>query len=297
MKLFGEEMGQENSADYMDSTNIDKIRGHLRADCGNCLGLCCVALYFSRSAGFPVDKKAGQPCPNLLADSHCCLYDKLKEKGYKGCLGFDCFGAGPKVVRVSFGGQDWRKDQVLGKRMFDVFLIMRQLHEMLWYLAEAVTLTPAHAINGQLKSMLEKTERLTHLSPEELLQIDMAAHREAVNDLLVKTSQFVRATAKSGKKLDPGLQRKLARGEDLVACDLRETNLCGANLRGALLITADLRGADLSGADLIGADLRDADIRGANLKKSLFLTQDQINVAKGDGSTKLPDSLICPRHW
>jgi uncharacterized protein YjbI with pentapeptide repeats len=71
----------------------------------------------------------------------------------------------------------------------------------------------------------------------------------------------------------------------------------GANLRGAYLIAADLRGADLRSADLIGADFRDADIRGADLTESIFLTQSQLNAAKGDSNTKLPPSLSRPTHW
>jgi len=272
-------------------------RSSLRPDCENCFGLCCVALYFPKSAGFPVDKKAGKPCPNLQADFRCCVHDSLDEKGLKGCLAFDCFGAGPKVAQVSFAGQDWRKDQTLARQMFAVFQIMRQLQEMLWYLTEAVRLPAASPIQEQLQSMLEDTERLTYLGPDALLKIDVAAHREAVNELLLKTSELVRAEAGSTNKTNSPLQKKLARGADLVACDLRKVDLCGANLRGALLIAADLRGAELSGTDLIGADLRDADIRGADLTTSLFLTQAQVNLAKGDSTTKLSASLIHPRHW
>ena len=54
---------------------------------------------------------------------------------------------------------------------------------------------------------------------------------------------------------------------------------------------------DLSGADLIGADLRDADISGANLRNSIFLTQAQINTAKGDSHTKLPKMITRPTYW
>ena len=50
-------------------------------------------------------------------------------------------------------------------------------------------------------------------------------------------------------------------------------------------------------SDFIGADLRDADISGANLTGSIFLTQAQINAAKGDSNTKLPSSLKTPFHW
>ncbi|UOK56710.1 pentapeptide repeat-containing protein [Bacillus sp. OVS6] len=49
--------------------------------------------------------------------------------------------------------------------------------------------------------------------------------------------------------------------------------------------------------DLIGADFRDADIRGADLTESIFLTQPQMNSAKGDRNTKLPGTLRVPDHW
>ena len=66
---------------------------------------------------------------------------------------------------------------------------------------------------------------------------------------------------------------------------------------GALLIRADLREADLTRADLLGADLRDADVRGSLLEQSWFLTQAQLNTARGDGSTQIPAHLTRPGHW
>ena len=68
-------------------------------------------------------------------------------------------------------------------------------------------------------------------------------------------------------------------------------------MRGAYLIGADLRGADLRVADLIGADFRDADLKGADLTGSIFLTQSQLNAAKGDTDTKLPPWFSRPAHW
>ncbi|WP_435798157.1 pentapeptide repeat-containing protein [Streptomyces decoyicus] len=50
-------------------------------------------------------------------------------------------------------------------------------------------------------------------------------------------------------------------------------------------------------ADLIGADLRDADLGGADLTGALFLTQAQLNAAKGDAATRLPAALSRPAHW
>nr|BFE68040.1 hypothetical protein GCM10020092_013410 [Actinoplanes digitatis] len=64
----------------------------LRADCGRCAGLCCVAPAFARSADFAIDKPAGRPCPNLAEDFRCGIHERLPEKGFRGCVVFDCFG-------------------------------------------------------------------------------------------------------------------------------------------------------------------------------------------------------------
>lgn len=275
----------------------DKSHRNLRADCGNCFGLCCVALYFSSMEGFPVDKDAGQPCLNLQSDFRCSVHKSLKEQGLKGCIAFDCFGAGQKVAQASFGGHDWRKAPEFAKQMFEVFLIMQQLHELLWYLTEAVTLQPTRPIHSALSSMCDETERLTHLSPDSLMELDVAEHRANVDTLLQKTSELVRAEARRGQQAHSGRQKTFSQRANLIAADLRRIDLRGANLRGACLIAADLRGTELIGTDFIGADFRDANIRGADLTKSIFLTQAQINAAKGDTSTKLPSSLTRPSHW
>ena len=92
------------------------------------------------------------------------------------------------------------------------------------------------------------------------------------------------------------------RGADLVGADLRETNLIEGHLLGvvlieAALITADLRQADLRGAVLSAAILRGADLGGADLSTAKGLTQPQINEARGDRETKLPEEFQRPPHW
>ncbi|MEN6327437.1 MAG: pentapeptide repeat-containing protein [Syntrophomonas sp.] len=275
----------------------DSNRSDLRPDCAKCFGLCCVALYFSTSEGFPFDKDAGHPCHNLQSDYRCCVHESLGERGLKGCMAFECFGAGQKVAQVSFNGNDWRKAPESAEQMFEVFLVMRQLHELLWYLTEALTLQPACTIHQELKPMLDETERLTRLSPDSLLELDVAMHRGKVNALLLKTSELIRTQARQGHRSNAGHQKKFKRGANLAAADLKKIDLRGANLRSACLIAADLRGNDLSGADFIGADFRDTDLRGADLSRSIFLTQAQLNAAKGDSNTKLPPSLTRPAHW
>ncbi|MFD0905825.1 pentapeptide repeat-containing protein [Actinomadura sediminis] len=266
------------------STNAE-----LRANCAQCHGLCCVALPFTASADFAVDKPAGRPCANLLADSRCGVHADLRGRGFAGCTVFDCFGAGQKVSQVTFGGRDWREDDEAARRMFAVFPIMRDLHEVLWYLAEALARPEAAPVHGELRRVLDEVEDLTRGTPEEVAEADVAAVRGRVGPLLARTGDLVRAGV-------PGRGRD-HRGADLAGARLRNADLRGARLRGALLIAADLRGADLRAADLLGADLRDADLRGADLTGCLFLTQPQLNAARGDAATRTPAALRRPAHW
>ncbi|MEU9110950.1 pentapeptide repeat-containing protein [Streptomyces sp. NPDC048483] len=261
----------------------------LRSDCGSCFGLCCVALPFAASADFAVDKEAGRPCRNLQTDFRCGIHTDLRQRGFSGCTVFDCFGAGQKISQVTFGGQDWRQAPGTAREMFDAFPVMRQLHELLWYLAEALTLPGARPVHAGLRRALAATECLTEGTAQELIALDVPAHRGEVNALLLRTSELVRARV-PGKKKD-------RRGADLIGARLKGADLRGANLRGACLIAADLKGADLRSADLIGADLRDADLTAADLTDSIFLTQSQLNAARGDAATKVPGGLSRPGHW
>ncbi|HYN93593.1 MAG TPA: pentapeptide repeat-containing protein [Pilimelia sp.] len=264
-------------------------RGDLRADCANCFALCCVAPAVAASADFAIDKDAGRPCPHLGRDFACTIHTGLRQRGFPGCAVYDCFGAGQKVSQVTFGGRDWRRHPDLAAPMFAALPVVRQLHELLWYVAEALTREPARPLYAELRTAYGATERLAAQGSDDLLDIDVAAHRHGVNGLLLRVSELVRA----GSRRRP-LNR---RGADLIGRDLRGADLRAANLRGAYLIGADLRGADLRTADLIGADLRGADLRGADLRDGLFLTDSQLRAARGDATTGLPRSLTRPAHW
>jgi uncharacterized protein YjbI with pentapeptide repeats len=261
----------------------------LRADCERCFGLCCVAPAFSASADFAIDKPAGQPCPHLQPDSRCGIHHDLSREGFPGCAAYDCFGAGQHVSQVTFGGRDWRQTPHTAKQMFEVFPVVRQLHELLWYLTAALAMPPAHTVHRELRRALTATEAMTRSPADALLRLDIGRHRHEANALLLAASDLVRAQV-PGQKLD-------RRGADLIGASLNAADLRGANFRGAHLIGADFRGADLSLADLTGADLRGADLRGADLSATLFLTQSQLEAARGDTRTRLPSSLTHPASW
>lgn len=265
----------------------EKTRDDLRADCSRCFALCCVVPAFSASADFAADKPARTPCANLRPDFRCSIHDRLRDRGFPGCTVYDCFGAGQKVARVTFGGRDWRQTPENAERMFAVFPVMRDLHELLWHLHQAANLPGAEDVHNGLEQAFAETERLTLADPGTILAVDLAAHRRKVNALLARASELVR-----GKREKANL-----RGADLIGRDLRTTDLRAANLRGAYLLGADLRGADLRLADLTGADLRGADLRGAELSSTLFLSQAQLDAARGDQSTRIPRTLVRPAHW
>ena len=268
---------------------LPDARQDLRADCGRCAALCCVAPAFTASADFAIGKPAGRPCPHLLGDFRCGIHAGLRDQGFPGCAAFDCFGAGQQVTQVTFGGRDWRQDPETAASMFAVFGVMRQLRELQWYLAEALTLAAAAPLRPELTAVWDRTRALTVAGAAELAGFAVTSYRREAGELLARVSDLVRAGV-PGRAPD-------RRGADLIGASLRDAVLRGASLRGAYLIGADLRGADLRHTDLLGADLRAADLRGADLTGAIFCTRPQLGAARGDAATALPAALASPAHW
>jgi hypothetical protein len=165
----------------------------LKPDCERCCGLCCVAPAFARSPDFAIDKRPGEPCPNLTRDFRCGIHDRLRAEGFRGCVAYDCFGAGQKVTQITFNGRNWRESPQIATQMFEVFGVMRQLHALLVYLSQALTLGPAGPLYGELRRKLEELEASSRESADALLRLDVASHRREVNDLLLRVSDLVRA--------------------------------------------------------------------------------------------------------
>jgi uncharacterized protein YjbI with pentapeptide repeats len=237
----------------------------LQADCSRCFALCCVLLPFAKGESFPETKPGGVPCHNLDPADRCRIHPTLTEKGWSGCVAFDCFGAGQQVAQVTYAGVSWREGGNLGE-MAAVLSVMRQLHEMLALLDEAVRRGASHAV-----AWVERLVGLIGGTPDELLAHDVDDLRHEVGAVLAEASRGVRSRWPDALDLA---------GQDLAGRDLRRLDLRGAALRGAVLLGADLRDCDLTDADLLGADLRGVDARGADLSAALFLTVAQRAVLK-----------------
>jgi hypothetical protein len=265
-----------------------RSREHLQADCSRCAALCCVLPAFSASADFALDKPAGTPCPNLRADALCGIHGQLVERGFPGCVAFDCFGAGHRAVEVVIGPGPRPTSADLGAALG----VLRQLHEVLWHLTEAADRLPAGPLRDDVEAERTEVESLAASDRAVLVGLDAAARRRRAGPLLERASSELRARA-----LPRGQRPARHRGANRSGMRWRGARLRGADLRGALLLGADLRGADLRDADLLGADLRGADLSGADLTGALFVTRTQLDAARGDAATRLPAGLARPSRW
>jgi uncharacterized protein YjbI with pentapeptide repeats len=274
---------------YAPLAGVAERMSRLRADCERCLGLCCVAPAFARSADFALDKPAGTPCANLRRDSRCGIHHDLRVRGFGGCAVYDCFGAGQTTSQRTFAGRHWRDDPATAKEMFDAFAVARVLHAMLWHLGQALALPTSGPLRADLLRVFDGLDRLSQADSEALRGVETRVVGQMVDGLLVQASELARADV-------PGERRDL-RGADLVGRKLRGARLAGADLAGALLLGADLRGADLRLADLAGADLRGADLTGADLATGLFVSQAQLEAARGGAGTRIPAGRTRPTHW
>ena len=262
-------------------------RDGLRADCSRCVGLCCVVPAFARSSDFAFAKPGRTPCRHLREDTGCGVHAELREIGMPGCTVYDCFGAGQHVVDVVLGGREPGSpppvaDAATTARLHAAYETTRDLHELLWHLAEVRSLPVDPALHDEADRL--RSAVLAQRDGGE--PVDTGTLQRDVGALLGAASAEVRAG--HGTPRPPG---------DLVGARLRGRDLRGTDLRGALLLGADLREADLRLADLLGADLRGADLRGADLSTGLFLTRPQVAAARGDAATRLPAVLEHPGHW
>jgi hypothetical protein len=290
----------------------------LAADCSRCVGLCCVAPSFAASADFAFSKPAGVACRHLAADASCSIHDRLIPSGFAGCVAYDCFGAGQRVVALFGGGPR-------SAPMLSAYETVRQLHELLWYVADALSRPQAAPVHGALADARWAIEAAIAGGPSSIEATDPAAHRATVAPLLRRASALTRAAVPpaadrprpEGRRPDrasPAHQRadRHATGRDLSGRDLAGRDLAGRDLAGrdlagrdlsradlstASLIGADLRGAGLRVADLLAADLRGANLDGADLSGALYLTRTQVGSARGSATTRLPEGLPRPAHW
>lgn len=252
--------------------------------------MCCVALYFSKAEGFPENKKAGTPCKNLQTDYQCSIHAQLSANSLKGCISYDCFGAGQQVTSLMPKRPIWNAISPKEKDMiFSAFLTVMQLHHSLWYLAEATTLCLPKTEKEQLELLLIEGKKLAEQPIEVLQNRNIKPFQNKTNHLLKIISQEIRMKFCS--------DNKTVYSQNYMGKSLKRRNFTGQDFSMSLLIAASLEQSNLYGVNFLGADMRDTDIKNTDLSHSLFLSQMQINSARGNKMTVLPPYLSKPSIW
>ena len=154
----------------------------LTADCTRCAALCCVGLAFDKGEMFAFDKPAGQACQHLKGHG-CAVHAKLANAGLRGCVQYQCDGAGQRVVQEVFAGQRWQNDPALLAPMLEAFAQMRQVHGLLALLKTASAL-PLPADKQRELVALEARLSPADWTPESLAAFERSNLPKAVHRFL-----------------------------------------------------------------------------------------------------------------
>ena len=130
---------------------------HLKADCSACAALCCVIPPFDAVQGFGFDKPAETPCRHLCADHRCGIHADLVERGFTGCVAFDCLGAGQRLTAQAvarFDSADWRNRPDVARWLFAAYPRVREVQEWLARLSLAATVSGL----GELQALAAELE-------------------------------------------------------------------------------------------------------------------------------------------
>lgn len=255
----------------------------LKTNCSQCSGLCCTALFFFKIDGFPKDKKAGQPCHNLLNDFRCKIHTQLEHKHLKGCIGYDCFGAGQHVTQFIYQGQTYQDLPNQKNEIFDIFITVFQLFQIRYYLLQALTIYVTGKQRDEIKKLIIENKKICNYPSFKLQEFNIKAYKDEINPILKQICLQIRGNKKSYSTF----LAKNFKGEDM----------SGLDLSMKLLIAANFNSCKFDNTIFLGADTRDTDFSNADLKKALFLTQGQVNSARGNLNTKLPSHLSYPITW
>lgn len=239
-------------------------------NCENCCGLCCVTPYIRKTNGFPKDKEAGNVCGNLQTDYKCKVHPQLSQQGLKGCMAYDCFGAGQYVTRHIKTLPNWHNISIKeADDIFKSFLVVTGVHQTLWYLSQCLIVQLSQTDKEQARSLLAEGHALIEKSLEMLAVLNTQPFCKKSNEYLKHISMIYQNSDK--------MQAKDYMGRNMKQANLEQANLYGANF--------------------LGADISDTNICNTDLSECLFLTQIQINSAKGNRNTVLPPYLYKPKLW
>lgn len=260
----------------------------LKTNCSQCSGLCCTALFFSEMDGFPENKQAGKPCLNLQKNFRCKIHGELEKRKMKGCIGYDCFGAGQQVTQSIYSGKTWQNTPGQAKEIFDVYIAVFQLYQIRYFLLEAMAILPAKVLRNNIKPLIEENEIICNSKPQDIVKFNIENHRSKANVFLKQVCNLLQKSLCCRNTKCPS---------DFLGKNFENKDFSGLDFSTKLLIAANFNNCVFTGTIFLGADTRDADFSNVDLRDAVFLSQGQVNSAKGNRNTKLPQYLDYPFAW
>jgi hypothetical protein len=163
----------------MDRSAAEPQPAPLKGDCKNCIALCCVALAFDRGPSFAANKAAGEACPQLSESDRCRLHTTRAERGFAGCVRYDCGGAGQATTAL-LPDHHWRQGGDVARELFDAFRMQRDVHELLGLLRTAESLPLTHEQVSQLRDLFALLDPSSGWTQATLTRFDVGNARDRV---------------------------------------------------------------------------------------------------------------------
>lgn len=164
----------------------------LTPDCARCDALCCVLLAFDASDAFAFDKPACTACRHLAQDNACRIHADLGQQGFRGCVLFDCHGAGQRITGQVFKGRSWRDDPGLMPAMTEAFRTLRRLHEAALLLQQVARLPLSSAQQASRHRLLADLDLDGDWTEARLHALSVGPQLQAVSAFLASLRETVR---------------------------------------------------------------------------------------------------------
>ncbi|MDA0240280.1 MAG: hypothetical protein O3A84_09680 [Proteobacteria bacterium] len=148
-----------------------------------------------RGAGFQeirnlrLYKPQGETCRHLEEDDRCAIHDTLDGQGFPGCIAYQCFGAGQKLVQSVYPGRSWRDSPAFAEDMFNTYFQLKAIHELISYLMEAESLCVDDWIRDQIAAEVIELEAITNGGAEIINDVDLANAKGEVSGLIARVER------------------------------------------------------------------------------------------------------------
>ena len=161
-------------------------KAELLADCDSCLGLCCIAHYFSIGEEYSIDKEQYVPCPNLDINYRCSIHKKLDDEGMSGCSSFNCWGAGQRACRRVTTKPNWQAFPDSAQNLFEIYFKLREIHKLIRPLMTMLDTCSDNILSDKIKLKIDELNHLAELPDMELRSLDLTPTIKIIYSLVKK---------------------------------------------------------------------------------------------------------------